>query len=337
LCDCYFQDFATISSDDWARLNEDKQEMLSSAPTEEQHDFVVDDSLFEGDDDMDVDAEAAQTGILEAYLVDVLGRIKAQVLKYGQLLCYSQGTFWIRPRDPFFALHASSSREAGLSPTELYHLDTFVWVPDRLPGVPNLKCICGNKLTRNGWNENPIARRVKCLHRDYFLLTNRMRCEKSKGKGCGKNFQGTDPHILVQLPRHHQEAFPALLTARAAIDKDLMALMRTCFATRFGPEPFAALLSEMRHLDHAHRELMYLAAMTASPLYAVQPEPFSEFGDRQRYAGTVPSKHYCKAVFVDWMHAHRPFFDRVMASLPAGVLKGDHTFGVSTVCICTYI
>lgn len=47
-------------------------------------------------------------------------------------------------------------------------------------------------------------------------------------------------------------AFLALITARAVIDKDLMALMCTCFATGFGPEPFAALFSEMRHLDHAH-------------------------------------------------------------------------------------
>ena len=77
--------------------------------------------------------------------------------------------------------------------------------------------------------------------------------------------------------------------------------------------------------------------MTASPLYVVQPGQFSEFGDKQRYAGTVPSKHYCKNVFVDWMWAHHPFFDCVVASLPAGVLKGDHTFGVSTVCICSYI
>lgn len=167
MCDCYFQDFATISNDDWANLIEDRQEMLSSAPTEKQHDFVVDDSLFDGDDDMDVNAEAArkefeaeavQTGVLETYLVDVLAFIKVQTYKSGQPLCYSQGTFWIRPRDPFFALHTSSACEAGLSLTELYHLDTFVWVPDQLPGASSLKCICGNTLTCNGWNENPIAR-----------------------------------------------------------------------------------------------------------------------------------------------------------------------------------
>jgi hypothetical protein len=33
-------------------------------------------------------------------------------------------------------------------------------------------------------------------------------------------------------------------------------------------------------------------------------------------------------VFVDWMWVYRPYFDRVIASLPGTVLKGDHTFWV---------
>jgi hypothetical protein len=108
-------------------------------------------------------------------------------------------------------------------------------------------------------------------------------------------------------------------------------MMRACFATCFGPEPFTALLAEMRHLDHAHWELLYLAAIhpSSTSTNTHSPEPFSAFDDKECYAGTQPSKHYCKAVFVDWMRAHRPFFDHVMASLPATILKADHTFGVS--------
>ena len=67
--------------------------------------------------------------------------------------------------------------------------------------------------------------------------------------------------------------------------------MRSCFATRFGPEPFAAMLAELHYLDHAQRELLYLSALASSPTPhpAQTPEPFSEFSDRQRYAGVVPS------------------------------------------------
>jgi hypothetical protein len=84
----------------------------------------------------------------------------------------------------------------------------------------------------------------------------------------------------------------------------------------------------MRYLDHVHRELLYLAALAASPesAYPVHHQPFSAFDDKEHFAGTVPSKNYCKAVFVEWMRIYRPYFDRVMASLPGSVLKGDHTF-----------
>jgi len=109
--------------------------------------------------------------------------------------------------------------------------------------------------------------------------------------------------------------------------------MCSCFATRFGPEPFAAMLAEMRYLDHAHRELLYFSALQSSPTTHPSesgPEPFSDIKDKQRFAAALPSTNYCKGVFVDWMRAHRPFFDRIMASLTGKVLHGDHTFKVIT-------
>jgi hypothetical protein len=114
--------------------------------------------------------------------------------------------------------------------------------------------------------------------------------------------------------------------------------MRTCFATRFGPEPFAAMLSEMRYLDHARRELAYLSALISSPTAhpLSEPESFSCFDDKLRFSGTIPSTQYCKGIFVDWMRAHRPFFDRVMASLSGKILKGDHSFKVCGSYQCVY-
>jgi hypothetical protein len=106
-----------------------------------------------------------------------------------------------------------------------------------------------------------------------------------------------------------------------------MAVMQTLFASRFGPDPFASLLCEMRHLTHANLELIYLGACASRPQKSTPPS-FSAFEDKKRYAGTHPSTTYCKAVFVDYSSAHRVYLDRVMASLPGEVLKGDHTFKV---------
>jgi hypothetical protein len=108
--------------------------------------------------------------------------------------------------------------------------------------------------------------------------------------------------------------------------------MHSCFATRFGPEPFAAMLSEMQNLDHAHCELLYTAALQSSPTEHPSPsgpESFSDFHDKLHWAGTKGTTQYWKGVFVDWMRAHRPFFDRIMASLTGKVLRGDHTFKVA--------
>ena len=90
------------------------------------------------------------------------------------------------------------------------------------------------------------------------------------------------------------------------------------------------MLSEMRYLDHAHREVTYLSALLSSPTAhpLEQPESFSRFDDKLRFSGTLATTQYWKGVFVDWMRAHRPFFDRVMASLSGKILKGDHTFKV---------
>ena len=331
-------DFTTLSENDWHQLRREREEMLLFASSRDDIDGVIDESLLESDDDMESDAEKAQketegeeavNGVLQEYMTDILGKVKRQIDSYGRPDCYAHGTFWEHPKDPLFALQASATSSSGVSPTALYHLDVFIWIPDRIPGSPDklrCSCPCHRNLSHNGWNEKPIARWVKHLYRDYLLLTNRWICDKKQG-GCGKSFQGTDPYILSQLPRHFQEAFPAILTVRAAVDKQLISLMRTCFSTRFGPEPFAALMREMRYLDHAHRELLYLAAATSSA-QSHHPRPFSKFSDKNRYAGTSPSTQYCKAVFVDWMRAYRPYFDRVIAALPATVVKGDHTFGV---------
>jgi len=47
------------------------------------------------------------------------------------------------------------------------------------------------------------------------------------------------------------------------------------------------------------------------------------------YAGAPPSVRYLKAMFVDWLTAHRPFIERAQACLPVDVMKVDHTFDVS--------
>jgi hypothetical protein len=63
-----------------------------------------------------------------------------------------------------------------------------------------------------GFNNNPVARRVRDMPEDFFLFTNRFLCDehRSNSPGCGTNYQGSDPHIIAQLSRFVQVAFPGI-------------------------------------------------------------------------------------------------------------------------------
>jgi hypothetical protein len=109
-----------------------------------------------------------------------------------------------------------------------------------------------------------------------------------------------------------------------------MSQMCNTFATRFGPSPFAEMMSELQRKHHAELELMYLDAAHSYNLYgSTQIPEFLSFDDPLRYAGISPSVQYLKTMFVDWLTAHRIFIERAQACLPADIMKLDHTFDVS--------
>ncbi|KAJ7889507.1 hypothetical protein B0H14DRAFT_3709849 [Mycena olivaceomarginata] len=63
----------------------------------------------------------------------------------------------------------------------LCYLRVFVWLPYLLPGCPDrFKCTCGKPLSKNGFNDNPIARRVRAMPSDFFLFTNRFICDSRR-------------------------------------------------------------------------------------------------------------------------------------------------------------
>ncbi|KAG7089394.1 hypothetical protein E1B28_011082 [Marasmius oreades] len=305
-------------------------------------DTVVEDSMFGAEDDVSMEesaqiaereAEASQAKAYSAmgiYLEQVLNNVRQEIQKHNMPRCYQHGDFWIRPRHPIFSLqHGAIKTE--FTPTLLYQKDVFVWLPSFLPGAPDrFICSCGRYLSRHGYNENPIARRVSSAPTDYYLLTNRYFCDwrrrDTTSEGCGQTYQGTDPLIIGQLPRHVQEAFPCYLSHRGAVDKDVMNELRCTIATRFGPEPFARMQQELQTIYHSRLELMYLAAAQQYGKRDVQP--FSSFNDPLGYNGASHSTHYFKSMFTEWYAAHRIYLDRVQASLPLTIAKADHTFKV---------
>jgi len=110
----------------------------------------------------------------------------------------------------------------------------------------------------------------------------------------------------------------AYISPHGAIDRGVMSQMRNTFSTRFGPSPFAEMIAELQRQHHAELELMYLDAARHYGLYgSEQISQFSPFHDRKHYVGAPPSVQYLKAMFVDYITAHRV------------VMKVDHTFDVN--------
>ncbi|KAJ7852387.1 hypothetical protein B0H14DRAFT_3137162 [Mycena olivaceomarginata] len=315
-----------MSADNLARLNEaltyiaENDEHADIASGEAEIDESLVDAVPEGgkgDAETETQSsEAATNSVLSNFLEYVKEQLQLEIDIHKRPLCYLRGDFYWRPPHPVFSLQ----REFGSNPDMVYWRDVFVWLPHLLPG----------------FNDKRIARCIRSMPADFFLLTNRFVCDEQRDNnpGCGKNYQGSDPDMIAQLPRFVQVAFPAYISARGAISKLMMSQMANTFAACFGPAPFAALVSEIQYRSHADRELMYLAA--AEFYGQSEVPPFSAFNDRNGYAGSPPSTPYLKALFTDYVSAHRIYAERDTASRTCTIGMGDHTFQVSApIVLCT--
>ncbi|KAJ7136578.1 hypothetical protein C8R44DRAFT_728563 [Mycena epipterygia] len=201
-----------ISLDD---LTQHNQQLEYIDEHDEHGDIAAGDQVIDGSL-VDEASEASPDSAVHKQLLSVRKRLTEEIKRYGTTLCYRRGDFYDRPPHPVFMLQRS------LDLTQLYSREVFVWLPYLLPGCPDrFKCICGLPLVRNGFNDDPIARRFRSIPADFFLC--------------------------LQI---------ASFATRDALNLGATRASRT----RLGPAPFAELVSELQHRSHAESELMYVAA-----------------------------------------------------------------------------
>jgi hypothetical protein len=105
--------------------------------------------------------------------------------------------------------------------------------------------------------------------------------------------------------------------------------MKATFAGHFGADPFSKMVRELKVLHHDRLETMYYCAALHFGFRGPNNVPqFSKFEDPLGYAGYSPSRQYFKSMFTAWFSVHRTFIDCVMSSLPATIIKADHTYKV---------
>ena len=66
---------------------------------------------------------------------------------------------------------------------------------------------------------------------------------------------------MRQLPVQLQAEFPAYLSHRGAVSKQVGDLLRPCIQNSMGPERISKVLRELHTLKHDRSELQYLTAM----------------------------------------------------------------------------
>jgi hypothetical protein len=128
--------------------------------------ITVDDSLFDTSTEdepllEDTSEPLDEKGVLWNYLSVLVKKLQVEVESKNQPEVYRNGSFWIRPQDPIFALETARKSGSGINPRVLYHPNVFIWILGlkvKLPGEPDyLKCPkCTSHLQRRGMKPHLI-------------------------------------------------------------------------------------------------------------------------------------------------------------------------------------
>ncbi|KAG2217457.1 hypothetical protein INT45_009656 [Circinella minor] len=136
-------------------------------------------------------------GTVREYLL----KIKKKITK-NKIMLYNEHKFWIEPESPYFCFRGRQKFDPAL----LYRPCIFVWAPDKLVDIFCQAPNCGGKLHSDGFNCDPIVRRIVDIDRCYK---------------CKKTINGHDSELMDSLPYHIQSIFPAILTHRGGISRQL--------------------------------------------------------------------------------------------------------------------
>lgn len=218
-----------------------------------------------------------------------------------------------------------------------YYRDIFVWLPDirwnTMP--PCVECRSNTRVGAHGFRANHDGRRICSLDTHYFIISRRYICHKCEddakesrvrateiAQSCGLvvseneecmdcddneltlqppqyTFMGWDARSLPLLSYGHGEEFPAFITWRGGVDKQIIDLMRPLMNKGVRPETISAILLELHTKKYTKCYLKREQELDRTRLLhpETQAEMFSTFSDKSKYAGQVPTGNYIAFVY----------------------------------------
>ncbi len=234
----------------------------------------------------------------EARIVKSRGHVESNSL----VKQISLGHCWVSPRDPCVALYESVvCRGEDVSPKYFYYPRMFVFAPDLTLPYARIRCSCGGDTATKGWSDK--LRRVVDNHDCYYIFGRRYSC-----KCCQKHFVCYSDEVLQTLPLEVQLAFPAVLSHRSGLSRDLMHNIISFVDMSIGPTAAAKHIAENHTRRHAEFQLRYYSTLRSilslqqptlhfsaqrlktAPGSMFEKIPlFSKFKDQSGYCGFLPS------------------------------------------------
>ncbi len=114
-------------------------------------------------------------------------------------------------------------------------------------------------------------------------------------------FMGYDPRSRIYLPYGYRDVYPAFHTHRGAIDLLIIDLMRPLFNKSAHPAALSDILLELHAKkytrDYLKREQHIACDSRLGIIALTEKTMFSTFGNKEGYAGPVPTGNYLSRVY----------------------------------------
>jgi hypothetical protein len=156
-------------------------------------------------------------------------------------------------------------------------------------------------------------------------------------RNCARRFQGHDAELIKKLPDHVQQAFPAKVFPKSALDKDLTLILQRQVVKGQSFIDFRQMINELKHEKYWSRHLEYISTelynrfQKRDSIFA-NTRPIRAFGDfKNDWKGSVPTTDVLKRAFVLHSAETEELKNWSMMSLTGTILRGDHTFKVAKV------
>ena len=186
---------------------------------------------------------------------------EAAALQRKLHLCLDEdGPRWLHPPHPIRKIHSERKPDAFYLPS------VYLWDPTSLlaPGTETSimdcrKCRakfneeksklgkkasikCTPSVLKKSWYETP--RRVFDLKGVYYIFSTRLRCHR-----CGTDLAAFADTAMSYYPTEVLHEFPAVLSQRSGLDKNLLSLLQSLCDKGVGPVTCSSILKEMYTLE----------------------------------------------------------------------------------------